>query len=268
MQLWQPGQELDRGKFVVEQLLGFGGFGVTYRVRQNKTGKMFVIKTLKPEFKENPNFKQLQLQFINEVITLASCRPPNIVTVSRKVIEHDDLICMVMEYIKGQTLGKYLQSRGRLSEDEAIAFIDKIGRAWTDVYALAATLYTLVVGKPQALFSHIRKYEFAFNNRDPLIPPKQHLPELSDRINKAILKGLAIEPGDRPQTIQEWLDLLKQSQPPKPEQPVHIDNFSKQDKGKYRESISLKTFEFETVRIKEIKVSPKFLGLGEKKKLF
>ena len=336
MQLWQPGQELDRGKFVVEQLLGFGGFGVTYRVRQNKTGKMFVIKTLKPEFKENPNFRQLQLQFINEVITLASCRHPNIVTVSRKVIEHDDLICMVMEYIKGQTLGKYLQSRGRLSEDEAIAFIDKIGRAlefvhqqgllhrdikpdnimlrqsnkepvlidfglareliddltyqsmshtgtpfyapmeeydsennygaWTDVYALAATLYTLVVGKPQALFSHIRKYEFAFNNRDPLIPPKQHLPELSDRINKAILKGLAIEPGDRPQTVQKWLYLLKQSQPPKPEQPVHIDNFSKQDKGKYRESISLKTFEFETVRIKEIKVSPKFLGLGEKKK--
>jgi hypothetical protein len=53
-----------------------------------------------------------------------------------------------------------------------------------------------------------------------LIPPKDINPEISDRTNRAIIAGMEIEteklpptlqrpfPIQRPQTIQEWLDLL------------------------------------------------------------
>jgi len=43
---------------------------------------------------------------------------------------------------------------------------------------------------------------------DPLILPKQINSQISDRVNAAILKGRELEPQNRPQSVQEWLDLL------------------------------------------------------------
>ena len=74
--------------------------------------------------------------------------------------------------------------------------------AWTDVYALAATLYNLLTNK-MPLSAPYRKAA-----PDYFELPNQLNPKISDRTNAAILKGMAIEPSDRPQTVQEWLDLL------------------------------------------------------------
>ena len=41
-----------------------------------------------------------------------------------------------------------------------------------------------------------------------LTPPKQFNSEISDRVNAAIVKGMELEPQNRPQSVQEWLDLL------------------------------------------------------------
>ena len=49
----------------------------------------------------------------------------------------------------------------------------------------------------------------------PLTPPKQHNSEISDRVNAAIVKGMELEPQNRPQSVQEWLDLMI----PKPAHP-------------------------------------------------
>jgi hypothetical protein len=42
----------------------------------------------------------------------------------------------------------------------------------------------------------------------PLIPPQQHNHEISDRVNQAILKGMELEPENRPQMVAQWLELL------------------------------------------------------------
>ena len=72
--------------------------------------------------------------------------------------------------------------------------------AWTDVYALAATLYVLVTAKPP-IPAQYRDYA-------PLKPPQEINPHLSNRINQAILKGMAVKLEERPQTIGQWLNLL------------------------------------------------------------
>ncbi len=72
---------------------------------------------------------------------------------------------------------------------------------YTDVYALAATLYSLVTAEVP-LPSVFRKYA-------ELPPPKQFNSQISDRVNDAIVKGMGLEPQDRPQTVREWLELLQ-----------------------------------------------------------
>ncbi|MFM1841635.1 MAG: hypothetical protein RLZZ490_366 [Cyanobacteriota bacterium] len=73
--------------------------------------------------------------------------------------------------------------------------------AYTDVYALAATLYyvlTLQLPFP----APFRKQGAT------LIPPKHHNSNISDRVNQAILRGMELAPGDRPESILAWLGLL------------------------------------------------------------
>jgi serine/threonine protein kinase len=73
----------------------------------------------------------------------------------------------------------------------------------TDIYALSATLYTLLTNSPfPDAQTRTRK------SQDPLKPPKEINPNISDRVNQAIIKGMEKYPEDRPQSIQEWLDLL------------------------------------------------------------
>ena len=85
--------------------------------------------------------------------------------------------------------------------------------AYTDIYALAATIYTAITGnKPESVTTRDRRVLKA--QPDPLIPPQQINSQISDRLNSAIVKGMEIEPEDRPQSIEEWLSLLPSEIPP------------------------------------------------------
>jgi serine/threonine protein kinase len=80
----------------------------------------------------------------------------------------------------------------------------EIGRfaEYTDVYALAATLYYLLTKHHQLL--HLR----ALNH--PLKPPFQINPNISDAVHRAIMKGMEMDETKRPQSVQKWLAMLPQ----------------------------------------------------------
>jgi hypothetical protein len=43
--VWIAGQQLQGGKYVIEQILGQGGFGITYKARHALLNNLVVIKT-------------------------------------------------------------------------------------------------------------------------------------------------------------------------------------------------------------------------------
>jgi len=271
MKLWQPNQYVNNGRFIIQTVLGSGGFGVTYSVKEIATDKICVIKTLNQIQQSKVSFQQQQVKFVNEVLRLAKCSHPHIVKVY-EVIEEDGLWGMVIEYINGKDLASYLDEYGKLSEQEALCYIDQIGQAleyvhhqgflhrdikpsniilrqgkteteavlidfglareyssgqisnmtnertdgyappeqyrkignfgqYTDVYALAATLYTLLT-KQIPIPAEYRR------NNPLLLPPKQFNPQISDRVNDAIIQGMTLEFEKRPQSVRQFRNLL------------------------------------------------------------
>ncbi|HEY9704490.1 MAG TPA: hypothetical protein V6C58_18720, partial [Allocoleopsis sp.] len=53
-----------------------------------------------------------------------------------------------------------------------------------------------------------RESQIKQHKKDVLIPPKQINNNISDRLNNAIMKGMALKPHQRPQSIQQWLDII------------------------------------------------------------
>jgi serine/threonine protein kinase len=71
-----------------------------------------------------------------------------------------------------------------------------------DVYTLAASLFYLLTG-----YTPTASLERKLSNR-ALIQPKQLNSKIGDKLNQAIIKGLELEPRNRPQSMEKWVALF------------------------------------------------------------
>lgn len=265
------GKSLQGGKYTLEQELGRGGFGITFRANHRYLGQPVVIKTLNESLRQQPNFAEFDRKFQDEARRLASCVHPNIVRVSDFFVE-DGQPYMVMDYIAGQNLGDVVGANNPLPENLAISYITQIGAALkavhqkgllhrdikpqniilrqntqevvlidfgiareftagatqnhtnmvsdgyappeqyfaqgkytpaTDVYGLAATLYTLLTGQvPVAAI---------LRTSQPMPSPRDLRPQVSPTVSQAVMRGMTVEAQNRPATVDEWLSLLSGS---------------------------------------------------------
>ncbi|MBL1175459.1 serine/threonine protein kinase [Pantanalinema sp. GBBB05] len=122
------GKALQGGKYTLDQVLGQGGFGITFRATHHYLQKTVVIKTLNPNSQTNGQFDLIQRQFQDEGRRLALCLHPNIVQVNDFFIE-DGLPYLVMEYIAGKTLDEVVFSDRSLPEATAIHYIRQVAAA-------------------------------------------------------------------------------------------------------------------------------------------
>jgi serine/threonine protein kinase len=129
------GKRLQNGKYTLDQELGRGGFGVTYRAMHHLLDQVVVIKTVNVALRQDKNFADFQRQFQDEAKRLAMCVHPGIVRVSDFFIE-DGLPYMVMDYIPGATLAQVAWSSSLLSEATTIDYIRQVGAALEAVHRL------------------------------------------------------------------------------------------------------------------------------------
>ncbi|MGJ3246810.1 MAG: serine/threonine-protein kinase [Elainellaceae cyanobacterium] len=122
------GKTLQSGKYTLEQCLGQGGFGVTFKATHHYLNQVVVIKTLNPERIGDPQFASLDQRFQDEARRLARCVHPNIVRVNDFFLE-DAVPYLVMDYVPGQTLDQVVFPDRPLAEAIAIQYIHQIGQA-------------------------------------------------------------------------------------------------------------------------------------------
>ncbi|WRH67886.1 MAG: serine/threonine-protein kinase [Planktothrix sp. GU0601_MAG3] len=130
---WNPGKELNNGKYRIEEQIGRGGFSVTYKALHLKLNDSVVIKTPNDDLIKDVNYSKYTVAFIKEAQILKKLpQNLNIVQVTDLFDEEDEeffIPCIVMDLVPGESLKDIVKSQKNLSEEVALKYIFKIGEA-------------------------------------------------------------------------------------------------------------------------------------------
>src|SRR5579863_8443539 len=105
------------GDYEVLALLGSGGMGRVYKVRNVISNREEAMKILLPDFASDP---ELAARFMAEIRTLAGLDHPGIAQL-RTAFQHNNQFVMVMEYVEGTTLEK-LAAQTRIPVDHILDY--------------------------------------------------------------------------------------------------------------------------------------------------
>ncbi len=103
------------------ELLGHGGMGAVYKVRQKQLDRIVALKILPPRSGDDSAFAE---RFTREAKALAKLLHPNIVTLF-EFGQADGIYYLLMEYVDGVNLGQLLRA-SRVSPREALAIVPQI----------------------------------------------------------------------------------------------------------------------------------------------
>lgn len=134
------------GRFFIESVLGRGGFGITYRARDQRLERTVAIKELFPpaavrhgtrvlvEPREREAFTAARVRFQREATALAQFSHPGIVRIY-EVFEAHNTVYLVMELLDGASLHTVLTKRvNRLGVDDVLDATLRIGDALAAVH--------------------------------------------------------------------------------------------------------------------------------------
>ena len=115
----QPGDRI--GDYEITGILGAGGMGKVYKVRNVLSDRIEAMKVLLPALTDN---RELTDRFLREIRVLASFDHPHIASL-HTAQNADGQILMVMEYIEGFSLDALLK-RGHLALGTALDFCAQV----------------------------------------------------------------------------------------------------------------------------------------------
>jgi serine/threonine protein kinase len=134
---WAAGHKLQNGRYVIQEVLGQGGFGITYRVLHVRLDTDVVIKTPNEHLKHDPDYAEYVSRFIKEgrrMERFSQRSHPHVVRV-RDLFEEGDVHCMVMDFVEGETLFQWVQrSKGAITEARVLPCIRQIGDALASIH--------------------------------------------------------------------------------------------------------------------------------------
>ncbi|MDD6157644.1 MAG: serine/threonine-protein kinase [Lachnospiraceae bacterium] len=353
-----PVRSILNGKYLVGNVIGEGGFGITYIGFDLALEIRVAIKEFCPKglvgreaedgmtlypYNEDAEeaFEKEKNKVINEARRLAKFRNEKGVVSVRDFFVENGTAYIVMDYIEGMTLKKYLKTLknsgdGCMSMEEVLKLfrplmetLTKIHREniihrdispdnimiskdlktvhlidfgtardtldghtmsiysksfytpieqdsekmkqgpWTDVYALCATIYICITGRRMPLAGDRRR-------EDDLVAPREYGVEISATMETTLLKGLAVYPENRIQSVEELMkafyeeshaDYEEASNPQPESQGEKTSEESKEEKEQKTESSPKAPVDPQKVAMERMKVKAQLRTIRNKQNI-
>ncbi|MFI5097527.1 MAG: protein kinase [Candidatus Acidiferrales bacterium] len=109
------------GDYEILSILGLGGMGKVYKVRNVISDRVEAMKILLPDLKSQ---QSLADRFLREIRLLATLDHPNIAAL-RTALTYENQLVMIMEFVEGETLANRL-ARAPISTAEAVNYSEQI----------------------------------------------------------------------------------------------------------------------------------------------
>ncbi|MBN6185890.1 Stk1 family PASTA domain-containing Ser/Thr kinase [Aneurinibacillus sp. BA2021] len=104
------------GRYDIEQPIGEGGMAIVYSAKDTLLNRTVALKVLRSQFGNDDDFVA---RFHREAQAAASLSHPNVVNIY-DIGQEDDIYYIVMEYVEGMTLKKYINEHAPLDVAEAV----------------------------------------------------------------------------------------------------------------------------------------------------
>ncbi len=153
----QPSHILPEGtqlpqNYIINKILGEGGFGITYSGTLSLTGERVAIKEyfpnglahreqasnntypIVPFYGMEEAFEKGRQHFLNEASILKEFQTLNSIVSVKDVIETNGTVYLVMEYIDGITLKQYVKDNGALSFQELLPLMKPVIQSLIQVH--------------------------------------------------------------------------------------------------------------------------------------
>jgi serine/threonine-protein kinase len=108
------------GDYEILSILGLGGMGKVYKVRNVISDRVEAMKILLPDLSSNQGLAD---RFLREIRLLATLNHPNIAAL-RTALTYENQLVMIMEFVEGETLANRL-ARAPMSTSEAVNFSEQ-----------------------------------------------------------------------------------------------------------------------------------------------
>jgi len=115
-------EQREVGPYLLLELLGSGGMGHVYLARDPRLDRLVAVKCIRAQC----NKDSMQARFLREARIAAKLSHPAIISI-HDIIENDEGVWIVMEYVEGQTLDQWAQTN-RPGQRRLITLLSRVAR--------------------------------------------------------------------------------------------------------------------------------------------
>jgi serine/threonine protein kinase len=119
-------------RFETLELIGEGGMGIVYKVRDISLKKQFAVKVLRSSLAAD---KQALKRFQREADAATKLNHPGLVAVYEQGVLADGTPFLVMDFVEGLNLAQVIETNGKIECERAIRIFDQVLEALEHVHA-------------------------------------------------------------------------------------------------------------------------------------